>query len=155
MKIKQVIVIRKLYPDPNNPDKFRKVRSGKIISQACHASMKIFFDRMSQETEVDYSMYGRGGDIEVVNVPNVYRSTLTPEMEEWKEGSFTKACVQVDHEEELLEILKKAEEAGLPVALITDAGLTEFNGVPTSTCCAIGPANSDKIDLITGHLKLY
>jgi len=143
MKIKQVIVIRKLYPDPNNPDKFRKVRSGKIIAQACHASMKIFFDRMEKQTDSIHDAW------------ITYELPLTTEMTEWKEGSFTKACVQVDHEEELLEILKKAEEAGLPVALITDAGLTEFNGVPTSTCCAIGPANSDKIDLITGHLKLY
>ena len=151
MKIKQVIVIRKLYPDPNNPDKFRKVRSGKIIAQAAHASMKIFFDRMTRNYRTVRT------DIDDVDFPisGEFVCKMTPEMPEWKEGSFTKACVQVDHEEELLEILKKAEEAGLPVALITDAGLTEFNGVPTSTCCAIGPANSDKIDLITGHLKLY
>jgi PTH2 family peptidyl-tRNA hydrolase len=35
-----------------------------------------------------------------------------------------------------------------------DAGLTEFNGVPTKTCIAIGPNWSDEIDEITGHLKL-
>jgi PTH2 family peptidyl-tRNA hydrolase len=149
MGIKQVIVIRKLYPDPNNPEKFRKVRTGKIIAQACHASMKVFFDRMHEvywTEEEDGDGMSEGYE---------WVADLTPEMEEWKNGSFTKACVQVDHEEELLEIVKRAEEAGLPVALITDAGVTEFNGVPTNTCCAIGPADSDKIDLITGNLRLY
>ena len=38
--------------------------------------------------------------------------------------------------------------------MIVDAGLTEFNGVPTKTCIAIGPANPDDIDEITKHLKL-
>lgn len=39
--------------------------------------------------------------------------------------------------------------------LITDSGLTEFGGVPTKTVCAIGPDYDEKIDKITGHLKLY
>ena len=38
--------------------------------------------------------------------------------------------------------------------LITDAGHTEFHGVPTRTCLAIGPAWSDEIDAITGGLQL-
>ncbi|MCA9071910.1 MAG: hypothetical protein KDA84_23440, partial [Planctomycetaceae bacterium] len=31
---------------------------------------------------------------------------------------------------------------------------TEFHGVPTPTCLAIGPAGADKIDEITGKLQL-
>ena len=75
-------------------------------------------------------------------------------MKKWKDGIFTKACLGVDSEEELLDIYNKAQEAGLPVALITDSGLTEFKGVPTNTCMAIGPDRIEKIDAITGHLKL-
>ena len=45
--------------------------------------------------------------------------------------------------------------AGLTVSLITDAGATEFGGVPTNTCLAIGPHQAEKIDKITSHLKLY
>jgi peptidyl-tRNA hydrolase, PTH2 family len=40
------------------------------------------------------------------------------------------------------------------VYLITDAGHTEFKGVPTKTCLAIGPNDVDEIDVVTGHLKL-
>ena len=43
-----------------------------------------------------------------------------------------------------------ARDAGLPTALIRDAGHTEFGGVPTLTACAIGPARVEDIDPITG-----
>ncbi len=69
-------------------------------------------------------------------------------------GRMSKICVRVDSEAELLEVAAKAEAAGLPVHLITDAGLTEFGGIPTRTCAAIGPAAASKIDPITGHLRL-
>ena len=62
-----------------------------------------------------------------------------------------KICVSVTSEEDLELICNAAQEAGLPAVLIVDAGLTEFGGVPTKTCCAIGPALPDKIDAITGE----
>ncbi|MGK4455994.1 peptidyl-tRNA hydrolase [Klebsiella pneumoniae] len=52
-------------------------------------------------------------------------------------------------------MFQKAQEADLTVSLITDSGLTEFNGVPTNTCLAIGPHKASKIDAITGHLPLF
>jgi len=45
-------------------------------------------------------------------------------------------------------------ETGLPCSIITDAGDTEFHGVPTKTTVGIGPDESEKIDVITGNLKL-
>ena len=48
----------------------------------------------------------------------------------------------------------QAKQDGIPCALIEDEGLTEFNGVKTKTCIAIGPWYADEIDQITGHLKL-
>ena len=136
--VKQVIVMRKDL----------KMRKGKIAAQAAHASLKIFFDRMSQ-------VYW--GDRESPNSDEEYDwvSELTPEMEEWKEGAFTKICLYVNSEEELLEIVRLSKQAGIPTALITDSGRTEFNGVPTNTCCAIGPDFASKIDVITGELPLY
>jgi PTH2 family peptidyl-tRNA hydrolase len=77
----------------------------------------------------------------------------TSEMEEWIDGIFTKIVLGVDSLEELLIIKEDAEEAGLPVALIEDSGLTEFGGVKTITCIAIGPDDSEKIDRITKDLK--
>ena len=140
--IKQVIVMRK---DLN-------MRKGKIAAQAAHASMKIFFDLMKQCFEdIDF---GFGGVTDNREIEGKYEIHLTPEMDDWKSGIFTKVVVSVDSEEGLLNIVKEAESAQLPVALIQDAGKTEFNGVPTYTCCAVGPADSEKIDVITGGLKL-
>lgn len=62
--------------------------------------------------------------------------------------------MSVDSEAELDEIFQKAVDANLYVGMIVDAGLTEFNGVPTKTCLAIGPEWSEDIDKITSHLKL-
>jgi PTH2 family peptidyl-tRNA hydrolase len=69
-------------------------------------------------------------------------------------GNFKKITVSVGSEGELLDILEKAQQAKLDVHLCVDSGLTEFNGVPTKTCLAIGPDYSDVIDQITGALKL-
>ena len=58
-------------------------------------------------------------------------------------------CDSIDHLNKLYEQAKF-----LPRAKVTDSGRTEFNGVPTVTCIAIGPALSSDIDQITQHLKL-
>jgi peptidyl-tRNA hydrolase, PTH2 family len=101
------------------------MRCGKMCSQAAHASMKATLENM--------------------NHPNV---------KEWLSGPFTKIAVSVNSEEELFEIMNKAKDAGLITALITDAGRTEFNGVPTNTCIAIGPSTHENLLPITGSLKL-
>jgi PTH2 family peptidyl-tRNA hydrolase len=124
---KQVIVVRK---DLN-------MRKGKIAAQASHASLG--------------AILNYGGKI--------YEGTLNLTIEnnavkEWLEGRFTKVCVSVDSEEELLDIYQQAIDNGVNVKLIKDAGLTEFGGVPTYTCLAIGPDYPEHIDPITGHLKL-
>jgi PTH2 family peptidyl-tRNA hydrolase len=126
--VKQVIVMRK---DLN-------MRKGKMVAQGSHASMAAILNEMSYG-EDEYGMAKRD---------------MTPALKQWLSGSFTKICLSVDSEQELLDIVQKAESARLYCALITDAGKTEFNGVPTITCCAIGPAYEDEIDVITGHLKL-
>jgi PTH2 family peptidyl-tRNA hydrolase len=54
----------------------------------------------------------------------------------------------------LIDVINKAKEVGLITSLITDAGHTEFNGVPTITCGAVGPAYPDQLKDITGHLPL-
>jgi PTH2 family peptidyl-tRNA hydrolase len=66
-----------------------------------------------------------------------------------------KVTVKVGSEQELLDVYEKALGAGLVVHLITDRGLTEFGGVPTRTCLAVGPDYDDLIDPVTGGLELY
>lgn len=73
----------------------------------------------------------------------------------WLDGRFAKICCRVDSEEELLAIHEKASQEGLEVHLIMDSGKTEFHGVPTNTCLAIGPEEASRFDAITGELKLF
>lgn len=74
-------------------------------------------------------------------------------VEEWRREGMKKVVLRVENEEELLDYDYKAKKAGLVTALITDAGRTE---IPTGTitCLAIGPDDEDKIDKITGKLKM-
>ena len=136
MSHKQVLVIRK---DLN-------MRKGKIAAQAAHASMKAILDQGHYEnlTEV------RVNEQELT----YFHLHVDTRMKDWLLGNFKKVCVYVNSEEELLALYAKAMEAGIITSLITDAGLTEFNGVPTNTCIAVGPDFEDKIDSITGGLPL-
>ncbi len=71
----------------------------------------------------------------------------------WIREGQCKIAVKVASEQELLEIERKARNEGLPVALIVDRGLTELPP-ETTTCLGIGPAPSNKVDVITGNLPL-
>ena len=107
------------------------MRRGKEIARGAHASMIWLALRIRQPG-----------------------SFFTEAERRWQEGAFTKVCVRVESEEELLAVVQKAQEAGVLVQLCVDAGRTEFHGVPTPTCCAVGPDFPERIDPITGHLKL-
>ena len=101
------------------------MRAGKMCAQAAHASTKAILENQTH-----------------------------PNMKAWLADKFTKIVVRVESEPELFEIYQKAQAAELITSLILDAGLTEFDGVPTYTCIAIGPALDDDLKSITGHLKL-
>ena len=72
---------------------------------------------------------------------------------EWYKEGQRKVVLKVDGVEELRELKDQATRAGLPFALITDAGLTELPP-NTTTCLGIGPAPAHQIDSITGSLPL-
>lgn len=80
---------------------------------------------------------------------------LTAAERQWLTGSFRKVVCQVTSEAELRALVDKASALGIEARLITDAGLTEFGGVPTVTAAAIGPAWDSLIDQVTGELVLY
>lgn len=143
MKAKQVIVMRK---DLN-------MRKGKMVAQGAHASMKVILDRMTNSPNFKYLQGEEQWEMDGILNKSLKIEAGTA-LHDWIEGLFTKICVTVDSEQELEEIYQKAIEQNVPCAMIVDAGLTEFGGVPTKTCCAIGPAWSEEVDRITGHLKL-
>ena len=135
MPKKQVIVMRS---DLN-------MRKGKMVAQGAHASLKAILDTgHSYQPMLHHSPTG----------PRVFCVPLSEDMAGWLDGNFKKICVRGDSEDEVVALYNRARELLIPCALIMDSGLTEFNGVPTITCCAIGPASDEKIDPITGHLKL-
>lgn len=74
-------------------------------------------------------------------------------VKEWKSEGMMKAVLKVSSEKELLEFWKKAKLAKLATALIRDAGRTEVEP-GTITCLGIGPDKDEKIDKITGMLKI-
>ena len=107
------------------------MRRGKEIAQGAHASMIWLAERIRRP--------GFG---------------FSEAERRWLAGAFTKVCVRVDSEEELRNIVNAAQQARVMVHLVIDAGRTEFRGVPTPTCCALGPDYASRIDPISGHLKL-
>lgn len=133
MSVKQIIVVRKDL----------KMGRGKIASQASHASMAAVI------MPEDY----------ILDEYDISEKTLTTHMvddylKEWLNGSFVKVCLSCDSEEELIEMYHLAKEKGIRRSLIKDEGRTCFKGVPTYTCLALGPYDSEIIDEITGSLKL-
>lgn len=127
---KQIIVLRK---DLN-------MRKGKMVAQGAHASMAVFFNRILEPQNLQWN--------------NEVTMKVTDSMFQWMSGQFTKICVSVNSEQELLDLHAKVQAAGIPCALIKDAGHTEFNGVPTYTALAIGPEQPEVMDPFTQHLPL-
>src|SRR5574343_31607 len=130
---KQVIVVRK---DLN-------MRKGKLAAQVAHASMKVILDKMERR---------RLGNTKYSEVSFLLEDDEPLDL--WLSNRFTKVVVSVDSEKELEDIYNKASALNVPCSYIIDAGLTEFGGVPTATCAAVGPFDPDTIDIICGHLKL-
>ena len=102
-----------------------KMRRGKEIAQGAHASMGAYLAHKRD-----------------------------PFVRMWLDGPFAKVAVGVGSEAELIALHEAALWDRIPCRLITDAGRTEFNGVPTKTALAIGPGDPDQIQTLTGHLKL-
>jgi PTH2 family peptidyl-tRNA hydrolase len=138
MQTKQIIVMRK---DLN-------MRRGKQIAQGSHASIAfltkgggVYCNLGTGIPQVDYFM-------------TPVEETHVQEINHWLRNSFRKICVYVNSEEELEAVHQKALDNGLMSHMIVDNGATEFNGVKTKTCCAIGPHIDERFVGITDHLPL-
>lgn len=71
---------------------------------------------------------------------------------DWRKSGQKKVVLRATLQT-MLTLKQKAEQAGLPCALISDAGLTELPP-GTITCLGIGPADEAAIDKVTGSLPL-
>ncbi|WP_341456631.1 aminoacyl-tRNA hydrolase [Clostridium oryzae] len=139
-RTKQIIVMRKDL----------QMTKGKMIAQGSHASVGMLLEMMEINNVINENQ----------DTASTGEYTLTLRVQDgsaidnWFKEGFKKVCVYVNSEEELIDIYNKAQEKGLPVIMIEDAGVTMFKGVPTKTCIAIGPAWDKDIDEVTGELKL-
>lgn len=106
------------------------MRKGKIAAQCCHASMSFLTRRLQSKEPI----------LEV--------------QQKWLDDSFTKICVSVDSEKELLDLYEVAKQNKIEAHLVTDNGKTEFHGIPTVTCMALGPDYDHVLNPICSHLKL-
>jgi len=73
--------------------------------------------------------------------------------EEWIDEGMKKVVLKVSNEKELKNFARLARKEKIPTALISDAGLTQIES-GTLTALGIGPAKDEKINKITGKLKL-
>lgn len=149
MHTKQVIVFRKdLLKGPN------AIRKGKFGAQCAHASLGALLKLFSvyKQELIKFGTF----DVESGKIQYEYNLTFGKDsvLDDWLNGKFTKVVVSVDSDEELIALNKALDDTFIPHALITDAGLTEFHGVPTNTCLGIGPYVAEEIDKFTGHLPL-
>ncbi len=71
----------------------------------------------------------------------------------WRNEGAKKIVLKVKDEKELFKYKQMAEDSGLKTALIMDAGRTVLEP-GTITCLGIGPDEENKIDKITGKLKM-
>ncbi len=126
-----------------------KMRKGKIAAQAGHAAIEAVLMALCKE--------GRLGDLEMTEEGMMLKTEGkdATALSEWFSYGCAKICVYVDSEEALLAIASAAKEKGILSAVITDAGMTEFHGVPTKTCLALEPLPADVADELTGGLPLY
>jgi len=138
MNAKQMIVIRKDL----------KMRRGKEIAQGSHASIAFLTRRL-------VNLVHKYDGVKSNDVGGLIRNSFTKAEWEWMEGAFAKITLQVESEDELREVFQQAKAAGLEAHLIIDSGRTEFDGVPTATTVGIGPDEADRLNAVTGKLKLY
>jgi len=104
-----------------------KMSCGKAAAQACHGSVSA-----AEKTRKQHPEWLHG----------------------WMKEGQRKIVLKVNSKEELLELERKARTLKIPVALISDMGLTELPP-GTVTALALGPAPASLIDRVTGNLPLY
>ena len=133
MNVKQVIVVR---TDLQMP-------AGKMAAQVAHASIGSLLTLFRKFNTSDQDSTRFELEFKKDSI-----------LDAWLNGIFTKIVLGVGSVDELLT-LESHVQLEMPSAVITDAGLTVFNGEPTITCLGIGPYISEDIDHYTKHLKLY
>lgn len=105
-----------------------KMSPGKLAVQVAHASVGAIMEPVGDKVN----------------------ECLTP----WFDEGFRKIVLKVPGKKELYELMSKCLEQEVPYFVVKDFGLTELEP-NTLTCIGIGPELNEKIDRITGNLRLW
>lgn len=103
-----------------------KMGTGKIASQVAHASLMSFLKMQSIDKDLT---------------------------EKWLREGEKKIIVKTKTYEEFQSIKEELKSNRVPFVVVTDMGLTQVEP-GTETAIGIGPYIGDKVDKITGKLKL-
>ncbi|KAK9841988.1 hypothetical protein WJX81_002872 [Elliptochloris bilobata] len=103
-----------------------KMGKGKIAAQCCHATLGQFKKLWRRKD---------------------------PNLKKWELSGQTKVCLRVDDEDGFMQLHQAARSAGIPAHIVVDAGRTQI-APDSKTVMALGPADADLIDSVSGHLKL-
>lgn len=71
----------------------------------------------------------------------------------WKDGGQKKIVLEVSSERDIQDLADRARREGLPHAVVRDAGHTQLEP-GTVTTFAVGPADEELVDRVTGELSL-
>jgi peptidyl-tRNA hydrolase, PTH2 family len=77
----------------------------------------------------------------------------TTDFTAWLAEGQPKVVLKVGTAGQLEDVVRQARAGGLPVEVISDAGRTQVTP-GTLTCCALGPAETQRIDAVTAGLAL-
>jgi peptidyl-tRNA hydrolase, PTH2 family len=77
----------------------------------------------------------------------------TTDFAAWLAEGQPKVVLKVGTAGQLEDVVRQARASGLPVEVVSDAGRTQVTP-GTLTCCALGPAEAQRIDAVTAGLAL-
>ena len=82
-----------------------------------------------------------------------YKKSDKKIIKKWEKEGQKKVVLEVDSKKKILNLYKKLKKEKIPCFLVEDAGLTELKP-GTITALGIGPEREERLDRITGKLKL-
>lgn len=142
--LKQVIVVRK---DLSMP-------SGKLAAMVAHASMTFLLRKAKwvPENHVSptYDLVIKG----LTSEQTKWCTEIEHGLEYCDQLSFAKIVLAVDDKSQLQEVMSAAHAAQLECHLVIDGGHSH-NKPNTLVCAAIGPDTAERLEPVTGHLKIY
>ena len=105
---------------------------GKLAAQAGHAYLHAYWDSLAR---FHFDGWVEQNGKLVRNAPtSLYKES----------GKAKKVCLVVETTDELRELEARYRPV-CGVSLVTDAGITCFNGQPTTTCLGIGPIRDEDV----------